>query len=45
MSMIFSEAIICLIAKYYEEVRVIDLIISNWAIKIKEDQINRLFTV
>ncbi len=38
-------AIICLASKYYEQIRVIDLIVSNWAIKIRENQINKLFRV
>ena len=45
MSQVVTETILMCIAKYFERIRVIDLIISNWAIKIKEDQINKLFTI
>lgn len=43
-SMIFC-ALICLVAKYFEQIRVMDLIISNQAMKVKENQINRFFTI
>lgn len=43
-SMIFC-TLICLVSKYFEQIRVMDLIISNQAMKVKENQINRFFTI